>query len=191
MGKARAKLDDQQLAARLVRAARGKDAALHRAVLAAGYRLPWWAATRSEAARFFGISTKTLDEWCAAREAPGAQSKGSGRRKPFDLRELTAWRIARAGEAAAGNGHDPKAERAKWEAKLAELKYRRAMEELIEVSRLEAEILARSGAFVAALRSLPAALAVAVAGKAISACRTIIEEECRRIQAEMFGELED
>lgn len=55
-----------------------------------------WIISKGEAADFFNVSFKTIDDWIR-RGAPVKSDGGRGRRYELDLRELVDWRMGRLG----------------------------------------------------------------------------------------------
>ncbi len=68
---------------------------------------PTWA-TLEETAAHFEFTEKTIRQWLL-RGCPVVQRGGMGRRYVFDLQDLTAWRVAEIGQAAAAEADRLKA----------------------------------------------------------------------------------
>jgi len=157
---------------------------LHTLIVGAGYRKGWNAATLDEVAEFFAVARNTIDKWKTRGCPLGKRGEG------YDLAAVARWKISRA-EAGENGDSDLTAhrtERAGWNAKMAKLEYQRRANLVIGRQEHEEALAERSAWFVAVLKTIPAKLAMKLAGKSAAEVRRLLTATCRELQALAFGE---
>ena len=160
---------------------------LHRKVIKAGYRKPWYATSIFEVAGFFGVSTTTIKQWWSGG-CPGKTDDG------YDLAAMLRWRDERDKARAQdqhGNGavpRDARDRRAHYQAELTRIRYETEVGRYVKRDEYERALVKRSGWFVNVLQWLPGALAPVVAGKTVTEARRIIRERCREVQKSAYGD---
>ena len=119
-----------------------------------------------------------------------------GRPGHWDLLAVAMWRLARLRKPqTGGNGNgalptNPRQRREHFQAERERLKYETETRQLISIDEHERALTMRSGWIVTVLDTLPGIFAPLVAGKTVAESQRVMQQTCRKLRQQAYGDAE-